>query len=283
MWMVYYSSIVLFSVTQSATTKLFGKKSRHSLLFNSIKAGAALLFFSVLSLFFGVTLHLPTILYGTLYGVSLALSMYGGYQALCRGPMAITGMIVSFSVVIPLLYGLTLCGEKMTLFKGVGLGFLALAILFTNLKKGEKGQKGDGRWLGFVFLTFFCNGICSVLQKRHQTVYPKAYLHEFMISAMLFCFILFTIIALLRTPVKVLWQEKGKGYGVLSGAANGIANYLTLALAGLENASVLFPAISAGTILVTLACGFLLFHEKPRLTQLFAMVFGISAIVLLKI
>ena len=70
---------------------------------------------------------------------------------------------------------------------------------------------------------------------------------------------------------------------VLSGLANGIANFLTLVLAGMENASVLFPIISAGTLLAALLCGKLLFKEKLRANHYAALAAGIVAVVLLKL
>ena len=70
---------------------------------------------------------------------------------------------------------------------------------------------------------------------------------------------------------------------VLSGLASGIANFLTLVLAGMENASVLFPIISAGTILASLYCGRLLFKEKLRINHYVALAAGIVAVILFKL
>ena len=76
---------------------------------------------------------------------------------------------------------------------------------------------------------------------------------------------------------------KVKRYGVLSGLANAAANFLTLILAGFENASVLFPIISAGTILASLLCGRLWFKEKLKINHYFALAAGISSAILFKL
>ena len=60
-------------------------------------------------------------------------------------------------------------------------------------------------------------------------------------------------------------------------------NFFTLVLAGMENASVLFPAISAGTILASLLCGKFIFKESLRLNHYLALGLGILAVVLLKL
>jgi drug/metabolite transporter (DMT)-like permease len=83
--------------------------------------------------------------------------------------------------------------------------------------------------------------------------------------------------------VEEIKSTKGKWLGAVSGIANGLANFFTLILAGSENASILFPCISAGTLLGAIVCGRFLFKEKLKLNHYFALVFGILAVVFLKI
>ena len=285
MALIVYLLIILASVTQSATTKLFNRHSPHSAVFNALKACTALVLFALMAAF-GFTFHLPTVLFGLLYGASLCLSMYAGYQALCRGPMALTSMLVSFSVLLPLLWGITVGEETLNGWQGVAFIPLFLAIILTNVDKIHTKQQTPpqyGIWLLFVGITFVCNGVCSILQTQHQAWYPEAYSREFMLFAMLLCSVVFLVIALTKTSPKEFKAVKGKRYGVLSGLANGMANFLTLVLAGLENASILFPIISAGTILASLLCGRLLFKERLKLNHSIALAMGLVSIVLLKL
>ena len=104
-----------------------------------------------------------------------------------------------------------------------------------------------------------------------------------MLFAMLLCSIVFSVAAWKRSSLRELGTVSGKRYGVLSGLANGIANFLTLVLAGMENASVLFPILSAGTILASLLCGRVIFREKLKANHYVALVLGIAAVVLLKL
>ena len=280
-----YVLIILSSVTQSATTKLFNRNCSQSAVFNAIKSCTALLLFSLI-IPFGFSLHTPTILFGVAYGACLCISMYAGYQALCRGPMALTSMLVSFSVILPLLWGITIGNETLKKLQYVALAFLFLAIILTNADKlkGKKSEQGNyGLWLTFIAITFACNGVCSILQKQHQTLYPGAYNGEFMLFAMLLCSIVFTFSAFKEIPLTQLKEIKGKRYGILSGLANGMASFLTLALAGLENASILFPILSAGTILGSLLCGKILFKENLKQNHYIALISGIIAVVLLKL
>ena len=283
-----YVCIVLASVTQSASTKQYNRGGGSSLVFNSLKTLSAFLLFLLISLP-GFTLHGPTVVYGLLYGLSLCLSMYAGFRALGLGPLALTGMLVSFSLLMPLLWGVLVRHEPFGILKGVGLLLLLGSLLLVNAhslrpaRKEERPSERQGLWLFFVAVTFLCNGVCSILQKEHQTAYPSLYNREFMLFAMLLCAVVFTAVALVRLPASAYREAKCRGLGILSGVTNSLANFLTLILAGMENASVLFPIISAGTILTTLLCGRVVFKENLKPNQYVALGVGILAIVLMKL
>ena len=292
MVLTIYLLIIFATVTQSATTKLFNRQSNYSTVFNAIRSCTALVFLALIATV-GFTLHLPTLGFGLLYGLCLCLSMYAGFKALCLGPMALTSMLVSFSVLLPVLWGITVGGEALKPMQIAAFLFLSIAIVMTNADRFKSSAKAPasspeqsvhyGIWLLFVGLTFLCNGVCSILQKQHQTLYPEQYSREFMFFAMLLCSVIFVIVMLKKISPKELKAVKGKGYGVLSGIANGVANLLTLILAGLENASLLFPIISAGTLLASLLCGKIVFQEKLKWNHLVALGMGLTATVLLKL
>ncbi len=282
---LFYFLILLTSATQVCTTKLYNKCSDTPAVFNAIKSASALVLFALMAAI-GFRFHLPTALFGFGYGACLCLSMYAGYKALCLGPMALTSMLTSFSIVIPLLFGIAVWNETLGGFKIAALVLLMLTILMINADKLKKGAKVDGGyaiWLIFVLLTFLSNGFCSVIQKQHQILYPGAYSREFMLFAVLLCAIVFSTTALIKTKPKEIFKTQGKRYGVISGVANGLASFFTLMLAGLENASVLFPAISAGTILASLLCGRFIFKEKLRTSHYLALAAGILAVIFLKL
>ena len=176
MVILIYLLIVTLSVFQSAATKAFGRQSKNSFVFNAIKASSALALFGLMAAV-GFTFHLSTALMGMLYGALLSLSMYAGYKALCLGPMAITSMLVSFSIVIPLVWGLTAGNETLKPLQTVALVLLFLTIIVINADKLKRSEKETayGLWFLFIFITFAVNGINSILQKQHQNLYPGQY------------------------------------------------------------------------------------------------------------
>lgn len=286
MIVTFYIIIIVFSVIQSATVKWFNRTSSNSLVFNVIKTLSALIFFGAISIW-KFKFNLNTMLYGSLYGIFLCISMYCGYKALSLGPMSLTSLIVSFSVVFPLIYGIVFCNEEITAVKLAGFVFLTFAIVSANLSSNAFNKTGkmnryNFKWELFVLATFVCNGLCSILQKMHQISYPGQYCSEFMLFAMLLCGTVFLTAGLMKMKPKVHMTIKGKKYAVLSGIANAAANYSTIALAGYENASIMYPAVSAGTILATVVFGTVVFKEKLKCNQMIAMLCGIISVICLK-
>ena len=72
-------------------------------------------------------------------------------------------------------------------------------------------------------------------------------------------------------------------FGLIGGACNCGANLLTLYLASAENASILFPVLSAVNAVLSCLIGRVIFKEKLSLIQIISIALGISSVVMLKI
>ena len=77
--------------------------------------------------------------------------------------------------------------------------------------------------------------------------------------------------------------KRGGYLMVLCGVANGAVNLFVMLLATRMNASLMFPIMSAGGIVLTWGVSRFLYKEKLTLTQNLALVFGISAVVLMNL
>ena len=72
-------------------------------------------------------------------------------------------------------------------------------------------------------------------------------------------------------------------YPYLAGAMMGISNYLTLILSSFMNATIVFPVITGLTMVLNYAVSRFLFKEKLSGVQIVGLIFGIAALVLLKL
>lgn len=263
---------VLCAAGQSVLSKEYAINNEDTASFNLNRAFFGGLIFVGYGLFVGLNFHLPTFSYGAIYGVFLSLSMYFGLKALATGPMALTSILVSFSLIIPYLFGVFVLDEKVTVFSVTGMLFLVISIAVLNFRKeGNMSLK----WSLYVLFTLLANGFCSLVQKLHQTRFPGDYRNEFMIFSLLFVFLVLVI-----TSVAKRQKIKYSSYGALCGVFNGGANYIVLYLSATENASVLFPVISVTNIIAVWIIGRARYKEKMRLIQVFGLIAGVISVIL---
>lgn len=277
MTVILYILNIVCSAGQSATGKQYAKNGGSSTVFNINKTIAGISIFIIWGIIQGFSLHLPTVILGVCYGVSLCISMHTGFKALANGPMALTSIIVSFSLLIPFFFGICFWNEPLTLYGVCGIILLLFSILLINWKKV------DGisfKWLMYTMITLITNGICSTIQKYHQIKFPFLYRTEFMIFALLCVLIILTVI---KSGIVQNQKFSFNMLGFISGALNGIANYVVLFLSATENASVLFPIISVANIAAVWVIGIIFFKEKLTALQTIGLILGILSIILLKL
>ena len=292
MILAFYILAVVFARSESALGKYNGMRGGTAVVFNLNKSLLAALFCLLISFFTGgIVFHLNTLYYSLAYGVFLAVSMICGLRALSLGSLAIASTVVSFSLVIPTLFGVFFLDESLGALGIVALLLLAASIVLLNYKKQSNPISG-ACWF-YSIITMIANGMCSVVQKLHQTSYPGEYSSEFMFFGMSTVFVLLLIVSL----VGMIWkneksiQTKEKNFpikwvfilGTIAGVCNGGANFVTLLLSATENASVMFPIISAGNAVGSCLVGYLFFKERLTRLQIFSLALGILSVVLLKI
>ena len=274
---LYFFNVVCSS-GQSALGKRYASNGGNSTVFNINKSIAGIVVFAVWGMIHGFSFHLPTLFYGVGYGISLCISMHTGFKALAVGPIALTSIVVSFSMLIPFLFGICFWNEPLTLFGVCGIIVLLFSILLINRKRVSGISF---KWSMYAAATWLTNGICSIIQKYHQIKFQTLYRTEFMLFALLCVFIILSVTPNSNLPQKQ--KFKFSCLGLISGILNSTANYIVLFLSATENASVLFPIVSVANIIAVWAIGFLFFKEKLAASQTIGLILGVLSIVLLKL
>lgn len=279
MTVLLYILNILLSAGQSTLGKISAAKNGNVGIFNINKALSGLLMFLLFGLRTGLGFNYPTIIYGTVYGAFLCVSMHTGFKALKTGSIMLTGITVSFSLIIPFVFGIAVWKEKITVFGIVGIIALLISVFLINFAKG-KAERVSPKWAFYAFITLLANGACSVIQKYHQLCFPGQYRNEFMVCALLITAIINILaFALKREKIKFSFSATGTASGIM----NGLANYVILLLASTERASVLFPVTSGGNLIAVCLIGSAFFKERPGKTRFAGICLGIIAIVFLNI
>ena len=220
------------------------------------------------------------------YSVFFALSYIAGtvfsLSAVAYGSLSITTLIISYSLMLPTIYGLIFLNDTVGPGLFPGLMLLIVSLFFINKKSGE--TQITTKWIVSVFLAFIGNGMCSVVQKAQQVAFNGEYKNEFMILALAIVTFLLSVFVIIKEGKDIKnFAAAGWYMAIGSGIANGIVNLFVMILSGTMPVSLMFPMISAGGIVITYIVSRFFYKEKLTKKQFAGFVFGIISVVFLNI
>lgn len=220
-------------------------------------------------------------LYSFCFAATYFCALFFAIRAIKEGSLSLTSLFTSYSLIIPTMYGALFMNEKIGVWKIVGFVLLLISLYFVaNVKKGEKVSK---KWLAYAALAFLGNGLCSTVQRIYQIKSSGENKAEFMIFALLM--IALSMLILIMITEKRISMPKIKNGGIFAvacGLANGAVNLLTMVMAKYP-ATIVYPTISAGGIVLTFLLSMLIFKEKLSRNQYIGFVTGIVAVVVLNV
>ena len=265
---------------QFAFTKLFESAVKQTLTTTLVMLAAtgligALMFFCV----GGFRLSFSPI--STLWAIIFALIMIPyyviGIKVLSLGSLAIYSMFMMLGgMLVPFFYGVLLLNEPLSIGKIAGTVlltvFIVLQALWGTPTEGTDSKKST-RVLFFVLclVIFFINGMTGVVAKAHSISEGAVNEESFTV---LYCGInaLLSLVLLAVTSIKNAKEKTAQIRSALSprpilimallGAAAYGGNFLQLMAAGNVPASVQFPLVSGGVIVLSALVSAFIFREK---------------------
>ncbi len=279
-------AVIVGVPAQGLAVKQFQRQGfgNRTLMFTAMISLAALIPFLVAS---GgrLTLSLDYLPYSVAFAVSYSVSFAFQILALSCGPLSLTMLIQSYSLLLPTFYGILFLDEDAGIFFYIGVALLAICLLLTHGRGEDDGEtRIRPRWFVFAWLSFLGNGMCSVIQKMETVALGKTYQNEFMITALLLIFAVFGMVGILRERKQLArFVRRGWYWGTLCGLINGGVNLGVLVLSGRMPASLQFPLVSAGSLLVSLLFSVLLCRERLTRRQCIGVGVGILSVVCLNL
>lgn len=276
-------TIVIFVSVQSVMKKIYNTKvTGGALSFSAASCVAALVVFLITS---GGKLNFSTdfLIYSLLFAVSYSVTVVTNLLAIKTGPLSLTCLVTSFSLIVPTLYGILALDEPVSANLLIGLALLVVALILINLE--EKGEKKITlKWVLYVVLAFVGNGMCSTVQKVQQINLAGQYKSEFMIVALIISAAAMAIFALCTEKTEFLPNLKaGFWMYAVNGLANGVTNFLVIFLSLRTPASVMFPVISAGGIVLTFLISLFIYKEKLSTWQILGSALGLVSVIFLNL
>lgn len=279
------SIVVVGNLFQSIFQKQYStklKEVKNSQFFYFFAMSFSAFVFAGFVALFGFTFHKETLIFALAFAFGFLGSIIFLFLAIGEGALSLTYLVSSFSLIVPIFYGIVFLNETLSLYGGIGLGILAFSIIFIN-GKGKK-TKINVKWCLFALFHFICNGACATVQKAHQTIYVGQYRSMFMLFSMLAVTVVSGILFFVYRPknIKTI-LKKGGVYASSVGLLNGLHNTLVLILATGMPAYILYPLISAGGIVLTFVASIVIYKERYSIGQYIGFILGIAAIIMLNI
>ena len=278
---LYLLAIILGVSGQSIVEKPYTQKTDGAgvYFFNTLLSAVALLFFVVTSSKF--SFDISFIPYSIGFAISYAVASVFMVLAIAYGSLSLTSLFISYSLMIPTFYGLII-GDTVSTGFIPGMLLLVISLFLTN--KSDEKAKISLKWIICVFLSFFGNGMCTVVQKTQQIASNGAYKNEFMIVALAIVTVVMLIMSILKERTEIKFFAKvGWHWAIICGALNGMVNLFVMILSGKMPVSLMFPLISAGGLIVTYIVSRFFYKEKLTKIQFIGFIFGLMAVVFLNV
>ena len=254
------------------------------MLFSTFSSLAAALFF-IFQIKIPFAMDVKVLPYSLLFGLGYGSAVIFSVLAIACGSLSLTALISSYSLIIPTLYGLIFKGDEISLFLIVGILLLMVSLFLINFVNEKKSScKITLKWIMFVALSFIGNGLCSTVQNVQIADFGGEFKNEFMTVALLFVVVALFIVSLFteRDCISVA-VKKGSLPIIICGLANGACNLLVMILASRLPASVMYPLVSAGSIILTYFISRFFYKEKLSTMQNTGFLLGVLSVVFLNL
>lgn len=247
---------------------------------------------SLLSLlFFLLTAGIPRISaevlpYSAGFAAVYALAMVYSVLAFKAGSLAITSLLLSYSLILPTLYGFLFLNERITALKcgGIMLLLISLFLVRFEAKQEDTTNKPSTKWMIYMVIAFISNGFCSVIQNAQQRKFQGVQNSNFMIFALIISTVVLFVFSLIferNTMINAL--KKGSVWAAACGICNGATNYLVMVIIAVVASSVFFPVLSAGQLILTFILSVSVYREKFIPRQIAGLFCGLASLVLLNV
>lgn len=272
-------------VVQPIFYKIYNQKCfKGQVTFSMIVSFFALLFFVFTTK--DISINVKIIPYSVLFAVCYGAAILWNVLALKAGSLAITSLVISYSLIIPTLYGLVFLNEKSGILQYIGIFALLISLFLVRAKPEENTEKKKITFLWVIYLVigFITNGMCSVVQNAQSKKFAGMQNGNFMVLALGICVLFLFVYAIIFERKEIVPSlKKGMFLGAATGICNATTNLLVMLSMAIVPASIFFPVLSAGQIVLTYIVAVVFYKEKFISRQNIGIIFGIIALIFLNI
>lgn len=278
-------SVITGLIEGTVIKKYNARHEKGGFLFTSLISLFSMMFFVVNGLLDGgLHFSLSLLPYGLIAGFLYCTASFLTYVALSCGAFAPSMLVLSYSVVFSILYGLFWLDEPANVFTYIGLAIVMLTLYLVRGKSDGEQKKVSLKWLLCIGYSVFASGMFSVISRIQQVSFDDQFRNEYMIIALGFSFVVLFVAGLCKDGKDLPYiLRHGALYTVGAGVANGACNALGFLIFSLMPVSLSSPITAAVKIVVSYLISRFVFRETFLTRQLIGILLGIVAVVFLNI
>jgi drug/metabolite transporter (DMT)-like permease len=217
-----------------------------------------------------------------LIGVFFIITYFLFARSSEKAGLAITAVASKMSVVIPVLAGFLIFGDKVSIPKVAGI-LLTLGAFYLIFLP-EKGLKINYHFVLLPLLLLFGNGMNDVLVKYSEHFYLQHDEGLFLSFIFFVAFMLGIVVLFFRQFLKGRFVTlKNLIGGIILGSLNYWGAYFFLTAMEQYQASFLFPVVNVGIVGLSAIVSYIIFKEKLSKINWVGILIAIIAIVLVSI
>lgn len=259
------------------------KHSSGGMFFTGILSLFALIFFAV-SDRNGFNFPSKMIPYAIVYGLIYCISYLLTFVALSCGSFTMSMLIISYYLVLPIIYGIIWLKEDVSAFTYLGFGLLVVSLFLVRGNETGEKKKINVKWVVSIVITTVGNGLLAILQKVQQVEFDNSCNNEFMMTGLAVSAAVLLIGGVIkdRKNLKEIIRY-GVPYAGSAGVANGVTNLLGIYVNNLLPLSIVSPACAGVKIIMSFFTSKLLFKEKFIKRQIAGVIIGTAALIFLNL
>lgn len=258
-------------VFQKKYQKISGTSLKAGLIYNAlIGLFSAIMFLCINS--FEIQITGFSFFMAVIFATAVMLYTFVGFKLMEKGSISIyTLFLMVGGMTVPYIWGVLFLNEDLTFIRTLGLLAIIVAICISN--SGTK--KIDIKQIVMCIAVFLLNGIASVTAKIHQ-INPTSEI----VTSPDFAFLVMVVKAVTCSVILLINRKKFASdrqevsfvktilpIVLFASVASGISYMLQLIGATQLPATVLYPMVTGGSVILTSLAGVIVFREKLSARQ----------------
>lgn len=272
---------VCSNLAEGMIVKLQGKKNTtNGFIFNAMIALVSMLFF-VITKAGPFAFSWKLCIYAIPAAICYSMALIFTYFALSCGSFAISMMIISYSVALPIFYGIVCLRETAGAFTYAAFAIMAISLYLSREDAKNNNCEFSFKWLVFILTATITSGLFAVIKKMQQIRFQENCNNEFMILTLGISVVILFVMGIVRgkdnqkVTLHTLLIALGAGF------SNGITNMLTLIINSIVPLSASSPISTGMRVILSFIISSLFLHEKFLKRQVFGVALGAIALILL--